>query len=294
MRLRAIIGLLSLIAFSGYSQKVGLVLSGGGAKGIAHVGVLKALEENEIPIDYITGTSMGGIIGGCYAAGMSPNQIEEIVLSKEFLEWVTGKLESGHNYYFNRDDDNAAFLRLNLSLDSTFSVLFNTSLASDLSLNFALAEKFAQPSAIAHDNFDSLFVPLRVVASDIFTQTALSLGSGSLSDAIRATQTVPFFYSPIRIDGKYLFDGGVYNNFPGDIMQQTFNPEVIIGSNVSSKVFEEYPFGKDDKLIARSLLYMFLDKSDPSDIPEGGVYIQPDLTNYTSFDFARAQALIDS
>ncbi|MCE7862121.1 MAG: patatin [Bacteroidetes bacterium CHB5] len=294
MRLRVIIGLLSLITFSGYSQKVGLVLSGGGAKGIAHVGVLKALEENEIPIDYITGTSMGGIIGGCYAAGMSPNQIEEIVLSNEFLEWVTGKLESGHNYYFTRDDDNAAFLRLNLSLDSTFSILFNTSLASDLSLNFALAEKFAQPSAIARNNFDSLFVPLRVVASDIFTQTALSLGSGSLSDAIRATQTVPFFYSPIRIDGKYLFDGGVYNNFPGDIMQQTYNPEVIIGSNVSSKVFEEYPFGKDDKLIARSLLYMFLDKSDPSDIPESGVYIQPNLANYTSFDFARAQALIDS
>ncbi|HNV28749.1 MAG TPA: patatin-like phospholipase family protein, partial [Cyclobacteriaceae bacterium] len=73
-----------LLALLGWTQKVGLVLSGGAAKGIAHVGVLKALEENEIPIDYIVGTSMGGIIGGCYAAGMSPNQIEEIVLSKEF------------------------------------------------------------------------------------------------------------------------------------------------------------------------------------------------------------------
>ena len=73
-----------ILALPGWTQKVGLVLSGGAAKGIAHVGVLKALEENEIPIDYIVGTSMGGIIGGCYAAGMSPNQIEEIVLSKEF------------------------------------------------------------------------------------------------------------------------------------------------------------------------------------------------------------------
>lgn len=294
MRLWVFIGFFIGFTCSGYSQKVGLVLSGGAAKGIAHVGVLKALEENEIPIDYITGTSMGGIIGGCYAAGMSPAQIEEIVLSKEFLQWVNGKLEDGNNYYFTRDDIDASFLRLNLSLDSSFSILFNTSLASDLSLNFALAEKLAQPSAIARNNFDSLFVPLRVIASDIFTQTEVSLGSGALSDALRATQTVPFFYNPIRIDGKYLFDGGVYNNFPVDVMEHTFKPDVIIGSNVSSKIYEEYPFGEDDKLITRSLLYMLLDKSDPSDISASGVYIQPNLTGYTSFDFAKARALIDS
>ncbi len=294
MRLWVFFGFVFCFTLTGYSQKVGLVLSGGAAKGIAHVGVLKALEENEIPIDYITGTSMGGIVGGCYAAGMSPAQIEEIVLSKEFLHWVNGKLEDNFNYYFTRDDVDASFLRLNLSLDSSFSILINTSLASDVSLNFALAEKLSQPSAIAGNNFDSLFVPLRVIASDIFTQTAISLGSGALSDAVRATQTVPFFYNPIRIEGKYLFDGGVYNNFPVDVMEKTFKPDVIIGSNVSSKVFEEYPFDQDDKLVARSLLYMLLDKSDPSDIPAGVVYIQPDLTGYTSFDFAKARALIDS
>jgi NTE family protein len=283
-----------LLLLPGWSQKVGLVLSGGAAKGIAHVGVLKALEENEIPIDYVTGTSMGGIIGGCYAAGMSPNQIEEIVLSKEFLLWVNGKLEEGHNYYFARKDIDASFLRLNLSLDSTFTVLLNTSIVNDLSLNFALAEKFAQPSAIAKNNFDSLFVPLRVVASDIFTQSEVVLSRGSLSDALRATQTVPFFYNPIRIDGKYLFDGGVYNNFPVDVALKEFVPDVIIGSNVSSKVYKEYPYGEDEKLISRSLLYMLLDNSDPSEIPASGVYIQPDVLEYTSFDFSDARALIDS
>ena len=283
-----------LLTLSGWSQKVGLVLSGGAAKGIAHVGVLKALEENEIPIDYVVGTSMGGIIGGCYAAGMSPNQIEEIVLSKEFLLWVNGKLEEGHNYYFARKDDDASFLRLNLSLDSTFSILFNTSIVNDLSLNFALAETFAQPSAIAKNNFDSLFVPLRVVASDIFTQSEVILSKGSLSDALRATQTVPFFYNPIRIDGKYLFDGGVYNNFPVDVALKEFAPDVIIGSNVSSKIYKEYPYGEDEKLISRSLLYMLLDNSDPSEIPVSGIYIQPNILHYTSFDFAKARALIDS
>jgi NTE family protein len=285
--------LLSL-SFWGEAQKVGVVLSGGAAKGIAHVGVLKALEENEIPIDYIVGTSMGGVIGGCYAAGMSPDQIEDIVLSKEFLQWINGRLEEGHNYYFARNDDDASFLRINLSLDSTFSILLNTSLASDLSLNFALAEKLAQPSAIAKNNFDSLFIPLRVMASDIFTQTEMTLSKGVLSDALRATQTVPFFYNPIRIDGKYLFDGGVYNNFPVDVIEREFKPDLVIGSNVSSKIYEEYPYGEDDKLISRSLLYMILDKSDPSEITESGVYIQPNLNRYTSFDFGKARALIDS
>jgi NTE family protein len=276
------------------AQKVGVVLSGGGAKGIAHIGVLKALEENEIPIDYIVGTSMGGIIGGCYAAGMSPAAIERMILSEDFLGWVNGFPEKGVNYHYSKDEPGPHFLKLNLSLDSTFSFQLNSSIANDVSLNFALAEKMAQGEAISNRNFDSLFVPLRVVASDIFTQSEVILSKGSLSDALRATQTVPFFYNPIRVDGRYLFDGGVYNNFPVDVAQKNFSPDVIIGSNVSSKIFDEYPYKDDDKLINNSLLFMFLDKSDPTDIPETGVYIQPDLEGYSSLDFNHAKALIDS
>lgn len=293
--LQAIIAVLIFtpVAF-GQQQRVAVVMSGGAAKGIAHIGVLKALEENEIPIDYVVGTSMGGIVAGCYAAGMSPSQIEDIVLSDDFLNWVNGRPERGHNYYFHRDDDNASFLKLNLSLDSLFNVQFNSAIAKDLSLNFALAEKLAQPSAVANNNFDSLFVPLRVVAADVFTQTEVVLRSGVLSDALRATQTVPFFYSPIRVDGKYLFDGGVYNNFPVDVAERDFQPDVVIGSNVSSKLYREYPYGEDDALISRSLLYMLLDKSDPGQVPPTGVYIQPPIDGYTAFDFAKARALIDS
>ncbi len=271
-----------------------MVFSGGAAKGLAHIGVLKALEQNEIPIDYVVGTSMGGIVAGFYAAGISPDQIEEIATSKAFLDWVNGRFEKGSDYYYYKKEDEPSFLKLNLSLDSAFSFLLNTSLANDLSLNFALAEKLAQPAAIAKNNFDSLFVPLRVVAADIFTQTQVILDHGALSDALRATQTVPFFYNPIRVDGKYLFDGGVYNNFPVDVVEKSFHPDVIIGCNVSSKVYDKYPFGEDDKLISRSLLYMLLDKSDPSEIPATGVYLQPNLKEYSAFDFAKAKAMIDS
>ncbi len=281
--------------FTGFTQqKIGLVLSGGAAKGIAHIGVLKALEENEIPIDYIVGTSMGGIVGGCYAAGMSPAQIEAIMTSKSFLDWINGRIEEKNKYFYYQKEDEPSFLKLNLSLDSTFNVLFNTSIANDLSLNFALAQTLAQPSSSSKNNFDSLFVPLRIMAADIFTQTQVELKDGVLSDALRATQTAPFFFNPIRVNGKYLFDGGVYNNFPVDVLQKDFKPDVIIGSNVSSKVFDQYPYDEDEKMISRSLLYMLLDKSDPGKIPKNGVYIQPNLKEFTAFDFSRAQAMIDS
>ena len=157
-----------------------------------------------------------------------------------------------------------------------------------------MSEKMAQPAAISGGNFDSLFVPLRLVAAEIFTQQEVILKNGVLGDAMRATQTVPFFYNPIRVDGKYLFDGGVYNNFPVDVAQKEFHPEVVIGCNVSSKVYDEYPKDEDDKLISRSLLYLLLDKSNPGDVPPSGIYIQPNLKSFTGFDFAKAKALIDS
>lgn len=283
-----------LLSLSLHAQKVALVLSGGAAKGLAHVGVIKALEENDIPIDYIVGTSMGGIIGGSYAAGMSPYQIENIVTSENFLRLIRGLPREGFNYYYHRDADHPGFLKLDLSLDSTLNVQLNSSIASDVSLNFALTESMAQASAIARNNFDSLFVPLRVVAADIFTQQEVILSKGLLSNALRATQTVPFFYKPIRVDGRYLFDGGVYNNFPVDVATEEFNPDVIIGVNVSTKIFTEYPYETDDRLINHSLIYMLLDKSDPTAINDLGVYIQPNIRGYTSFDFEKAESLIDS
>src|SRR5688572_7735737 len=124
-----------------FGQKVGLVLSGGGAKGIAHVGVLRALEENDIPIDYVVGTSMGGIVAGCYAAGMSPDQIEAMMLSEDFLRWINGQTEKGYNSYYYLQDENPGFVTLTLALDSSLNAQVNTSLASDVTLNFALSDK---------------------------------------------------------------------------------------------------------------------------------------------------------
>ena len=275
-------------------QSVALVLSGGGAKGLAHIGVLKALEENEVPIDYIVGTSMGGVVGGCYAAGFTADEIEAIMVSQNFLDWVNGNFDSRYNYYFNRSADDASWLSLDLSLDSTFNANLNTSLANDIFLNFALAEKLAQQSALANFNFDSLFVPFRTIAAEVFTQKQVVIKNGRLNNALRATMSVPFFYKPVKVNDKYLFDGGIYNNFPVDIAKKEFDPDVIIGVNVSSKVFDEYPYDKDDKLISQSLLYMLLDKSEPSSVGEDGYYIEPNLKGYSALDFDKAASMIDS
>src|SRR5690606_35985249 len=227
-----------------------------------------------------------------HAAGMSPYQIENIVTSEDFLRLIRGLPREGFNYYYHKDADHPGFLKLDLSLDSTLNVQLNSSIANDVSLNFALTEIMAQASGISRNNFDSLFVPLRVVAADIFTQQEVILKRGLLSDALRATQTVPFFYKPIRVDGRYLFDGGVYNNFPVDVATKEFNPDIIIGVNVSTKIFTEYPYETDDRLISNSLIYMLLDKSDPTAIGDLGIYIQPNTRAYPSIELERPERQI--
>lgn len=274
------------------AQKVGLVLSGGGAKGLAHIGVLKALEENNIPIDYITGTSMGGIVGAMYAAGYSPKQIEKIALSSDFQDWVSGRYKSDYSFYFQKNNNNASILTAKLSADTSLRLSFRPNLVNDIPLNFALLELFSQASSIAKDNFDNLFVPYRCMVSDVLSQKSITVSKGSLAEAVRATMTVPLVYRPIKLDEKYVFDGGLYNNFPADVMKNEFKPDFIIGANVSSKVFNEYP-KNDDKLMNRFLVYMLLSKSDSTLIGANGVYIQPELTEYSSTNFTPVAELIN-
>jgi len=273
------------------AQKVGVVLSGGGAKGLAHIGTLKALEENKIPIDYITGTSMGGIVGAMYAAGYTPAQIEAIALSSDFQDWVSGRYKSDYSHYFQKTSTNASILTAKLAIDTSLRLNFRPNLVNDIPLNFALLELFSQASAISKDNFNNLFVPYRCMASDVLSQRSITVSKGSLAEAVRATMTVPLVYRPIKLDGQYVFDGGLYNNFPADVMKNEFKPDFIIGANVSSKIFNEYP-KNDDRLMNRFLVYMFLSKSDSTLVGENGVYIQPDLANYTTTNFSPVEALI--
>ena len=278
--------------FHANAQKVGLVLSGGGAKGLAHIGTLKALEENHIPIDYITGTSMGGIVGALYAAGYSPAQIEKIALTTEFQDWVNGRYKSDYSFYFQKSSINASLVTAKIAIDTALRMSIRNNLVNDIPLNFALIELLSQASAIAKDNFDHLFVPYRCMVSDVFSQTSITVKSGSLAEAVRATMTVPLIYRPIKLDNKYVFDGGLYNNFPADIMQKEFKPDYIIGVNVSAKNFKEYPKTGDERLMNRLMMFMFLSKSDSTLVGKNGTYIQPNLVDYSASNFYPVKELI--
>ncbi|MGM0579251.1 MAG: patatin-like phospholipase family protein [Bacteroidota bacterium] len=275
------------------SQKVGLVLSGGGAKGLAHIGVLKALEENEIPVDYILGTSMGGVIGGFYAAGYSTFEIDSIARSPEFQSWINGTFPDDFNTFYYKSDPNPSWLEINLGVDSTFEANFRPQLANDLILNFTLAEYTAKANQVAGENFDNLFVPFKAVGAEIFTQKSIYMDSGKLGEVLRATMSVPYVYKPVKINGKFIFDGGIYDNFPAAQMREAYDPDFLIGVNVSTKIFEEYP-ENDKKLISTSLLYMIMDKVNPKDLGEKRVFIEPNLEGFTGFDFSKAAQIIDS
>ncbi|MBE0641345.1 MAG: patatin-like phospholipase family protein, partial [Bacteroidales bacterium] len=271
------------------AQKVGLVLSGGGAKGVAHIGVIRAIEEAGIPIDYITGTSMGAIIGGMYAAGYSPREMERMVTSEDFLRWVKGEIDEEYYFYYKKPENDASWLSLQFQADSTLTSSLPSSLVSPVQMDFVFMEYLASASAASSYDFDSLFIPFRCVASDIANNAQMILRDGDLGKAIRASMTFPFYFKPIRIDGKLLLDGGMYNNFPSDVMYDDFFPDIIIGSKVSSN----YPPPQEDDIISQ-VQTVFMLNSSYSVICDNGVLIEPDLERVSITDFSRTQQFIDS
>lgn len=221
-----------------YSQKVGLVLSGGGAKGLTHIGIIRALEENNIPIDYITGTSMGAIIGSLYAMGYSPDDMEELFRSEDFKLWYSGSVEEDYMYYFKKNRATPEFFNIRLSLRDSLKNSFApqflpTSFVSPIQMNLVFIQLFASATAASERNFDNLFVPFRCVAADVYNKKQLVLKNGDLGDAVRASMSFPFVFKPIKIDSVLAYDGGIYNNFPTDVMCENFNPDIIIGSVVA-------------------------------------------------------------
>ena len=273
------------------AQRVGLVLSGGGAKGLAHIGVLKVLEQNGIPVDYIVGTSMGAVVGGMYAAGYSPAEIERVALSPEFQYWVSGKQPEGQSFNYVNADASPGALNVSVSVDSTLRVTPN--LIDDVGLNFALARLLAPGAAAAHYSYDRLLVPFRCLAAEVFTRREIVQRRGPLALAVRNSMAVPLVFRPIRNpDGRYLFDGGVFNNFPTDIMKAEFKPDVIVGVNVGDVAYKKYPFKKDDQLLAGTLLFLGLNVADTTSVGPNGVFIQPDLESFGAGDFDKVAPLI--
>lgn len=286
-----ILGLLMLLLVTTYAhgQKTGLVLGGGGIRGMAHIGVLKALEEHNIRIDCITGTSAGAIIGAYYAAGYSPSEIESIVLSGQFKEWATGKINEDLDYFFNKADQDANWVRLKFAIDSTLRIKLPISVVNSARTDFVLMETMSQAIAKAGYIFDSLYVPFRCVASDIKSRKPVIFKSGDLPLAVRASMAYPLYFTPVAYDNKIMFDGGLYNNFPVDIMMSEFNPDVIIGVNAGS--YTDIPYEDDLMSMFMTLVIQPTDYTVPR---EQDLLITPSMDELSAFDFDDVKAAIDS
>lgn len=217
-------------------QKVGLVLSGGGSKGIAHIGFIQAMEENSIPIDCITGTSMGAIVGALYAAGYSPAEMMALLKSKEFMDYAMGRISDNNRYEFNTPAPTPQWLNVNLATSdsATMANLLPTSLINPIPMDFEFMAIFSPATGAARGNFDRLMVPLRTVASDVYAHKPVVFADGQLSLAVRSSMSFPLVFQPIMVDGRLLYDGGLYDVYPVDVMERDFKPDRIVGIDVST------------------------------------------------------------
>ena len=273
------------------AQKVGLVLSGGGAKGMTHIGIIRALEENNIPIDYITGTSMGAIIGSLYAMGYSPDDMEALLRSEDFKRWYSGQVEPEYGYYFKQNRPTPEFFNIRFSFKDSLHIkpqILPTSMVNPIQMNLVFVELFARATAACSGDFYRLFVPFRCIASDVYNKKPLIMRRGDLGDAVRASMSFPFVFKPIEIDSVLAYDGGIYNNFPTDIMREDFKPEVIIGSVVAANPGKP----KENDLMSQ-LENMIMQKTDYT-LPDSlGIIMTFKYDDVSLLDFDRLQELHD-
>lgn len=261
-------------------QKVGVVLGGGGARGLAHLGVLRALEEANIPIDYICGTSMGAIVGGLYASGYSLEEISNIFYSEEFQYWVSGKIEDEYIYYYKKKNPSAKVVSFSFDIDDKLKLQIPTSVVNPVQMDYAFMEIFSQATKVAEGNFDSLMIPFFCITADIQDSKASIRREGDLGLAIRASMSFPFMFAPIKLDGKIMFDGGMYNNFPAKEMKEIYNPDVIIGVKVAGN------FAPPEEGDMRSYLENMLTQDSDYEIDcENSVLIEPNLIGISIMAF---------
>jgi len=266
--------------------RIGLVLSGGGARGLAHVGVIQILEEMKIPIDYVAGTSMGAIVGAFYASGISPAEMEKMVVSMEWNEAFMDKPPPSE-LPFRRKKDAADFL-INFDLgfrDGKFTI--PKGLLQGQNLNLMLKSMLIHNEGI--DDFDQLNIPFRAVATDIETGNPVILSKGDLVRAIRASMSIPAMFAPVEIDGKMLVDGGVANNLPVDVIRR-MGADIVIAVDISTNL------SKRDQLttsieITSQLTSIMVQRNTAyqiSTLRECDVLIQPNLGDITTGEFFRA------
>jgi NTE family protein len=287
--------LLLLLSGRAYSQepapirhpRIGIALSGGGARGLAHIGVLQWMEENRIPVDHVAGTSMGALVGSMYATGMSPAEMRRWV---EDIDWDQALLAepSYDQLAFRRKEDRSNYqvaipLGLKHGLDGPNG--FNPGQGVGLILS-RIAFAYSTVSS-----FDELPIPFRCVATDMLRGDAVVLKDGSLAESLRASMSLPGVFTPVELNGKTLADGGLVNNIPTDVARQ-MGGEVVIAVDITTPLASREGLQTLGGVLDQTISVMTIE-NDRRSLREADVVVAPDLGQYTRNDYSEAERLIE-
>lgn len=270
--------------------RVGLVLSGGGARGAAHLGVLKVLEELHVPVDFVVGTSMGAIVGGLWASGLTAAEIEQWVAGIDWAEAFTDKPPRAMLAFRRRQDDDGLFMKPRIGLQNGKTTL-PLGLIQGQRLGPLLRAMTLHVATV--DDFDLLPVPFRAVATDIVSGEEVVIGNGDLVSALRASMAVPGVFAPVTRGDRLLIDGGVANNLPVDVARAA-GAEIIVAVDVSARPVTRQELGSAVG-IGDQMLTILMRQSTNRQLASLGardVALEPELGELRSTDFAEAARAI--
>lgn len=273
-------------AESSTRPRIGLALSGGGARGAAHIGVLQVLEEQRIPIDLVAGTSMGSLVGGLYASGMSPDRLDSVVTQMDWGEAFADRIPRAHRSFRRKRDDDLYLVKHKPGLRGG-TLLFPSGILDGHRIDLLL-KRLALPVTTVRD-FDSLSIPYRAIGADIVTGEALTLGHGDLALAMRASMSIPAVFAPREMDGRLLVDGGITDNLPIEVVRR-MGADVIIAVDISMP-----PPERDDLASVVAITHQLASIASNQNLARQvaslaprDVLIRPDLGTITTASFGRA------
>ncbi len=267
--------------------KIGLALSGGGARGVAHIGVLKALEQMHIPIDYIAGTSMGSIIGGLYAAGASTQDMERLVATTDWSDIFSDRPARDALPFRQKEDDRKYMEGLNLGLDSK-GLHITKGLVNGQKFLSLLERSTLQAASIK--DFDALPIPFRCVATDINTGKKYVFAGGSLPLAIRASMSLPGIFTPVEVDGHLLVDGGIADNLPVDVVR-AMGADVVIAVDIGTPPLDRSQINSPVAVFSQ-VVSLLMQKEVDVQAAEATVLLRPGLGRFSMMDFPNSLKLI--
>ena len=268
------------------APKIALVLSGGSAFGIAHVGVIKILEASGIPIDMVLGTSMGSIVGGLYAAGYSPEEMERIVTTQDWQTVFMDRKDSPRDGY---DQDKRRRYALALGFDKN-----GISLGEGLFEGQNVLSLFTELTlhVLGTRNFDDLPVPYRAVAAEILTGNKVVFSSGSIAEAMRSSMSIPAVFSPYSVDGKRLVDGGIVDNMPVDIARE-MGADIVIAVESRGALPKSDAKLKSALAIAGQTANLFIEQNMKASRAAADLLIVPDLSGFSTASYDEAEGIVN-